>query len=76
MQHRHHHGNPAMRGLNLSDAQKTQIAGIMKGSRDAQRRQIEGVLTPDQRTQMRANLARERSHSGKPNGPRPQAPTQ
>ena len=72
-----------MRGLNLSDAQKQQIAGIMKNSRStnrnvdpqtrqanakAMRQQIEGVLTDAQRTQLRSKLAQVRSHA-KPNGP-------
>jgi Spy/CpxP family protein refolding chaperone len=64
-----------MRGLHLSPAQQQQIAGIMKSSRAAQRQQIDGVLTPDQRTQMRANLAQHRRPT-KSNGHAPQAPTQ
>ena len=55
-QQRHRRGDPmmhAMRRLNLSDAQKQQIAGMMKTNRLALRKQIEGVLTPDQRTQLR-----------------------
>lgn len=73
--HHRHRRSPylrAMRSLNLSDAQRRQIAGILKSSRAAakgadpqtrradiaaMRRQIDGVLTPDQRTQLRANLA-------------------
>jgi Spy/CpxP family protein refolding chaperone len=94
VQQHHHHHNPymrAMRSLKLSDAQKQQIAGFMKSSREANkgadpqtrraniqalRQQIEGVLTDDQRTQLHATLARERAHMVKPNGPAPQAPPQ
>ncbi len=82
--HRHHHNRymHAMRGLNLSDAQRQQIAGIVKGVRSqnegadrqtrranmkALRAQIEGVLTSDQRNQLHANLAE--SRRTKPNGP-------
>jgi Spy/CpxP family protein refolding chaperone len=89
--HRHHHRSPylrAMRGLNLSDAQKQQIAGILKNSRTASkatdpqtrranmqavRRQIEGVLTPDQRTQLQTKLAQAHKHFAQPNGQAPQA---
>ncbi len=91
--HRRHHRNPymhAMRGLNLSDAQKQQISGILKSARgqnknaDPQARranvralhqQIEGILTADQRSQLHAKLAAGRQHMPKPNGPG-QAPPQ
>jgi Spy/CpxP family protein refolding chaperone len=91
---RHHHHNRymhAMRGLQLSPAQKQQIAGIMKGSRGANtaadpqtrranakalHQQIEGVLTDAQRSQLHANLAQGHRPSAKPNGPRSQAPPQ
>lgn len=76
-QHRHRRSPylRAIRNLNLSDAQRRQIAGILKGSRAAakgadpqtrradmaaMRRQIDGILTPDQRTQLRAGLAQAR----------------
>jgi Spy/CpxP family protein refolding chaperone len=72
-QYQHRRGNPALRGLNLTAAQRQQIAGMVKSSRDALRQQIEGVLTPDQRAQMRANLA-QRRRTMNPNGPAPQAP--
>ena len=94
-QQRHHrHRNRymhAMRSLNLSDAQKQQIAGIMKNARAANknadpqtrranrlalRQQIDGVLTPDQRTQLHAKLAQRAQQCVKPNGPAPQAPPQ
>jgi Spy/CpxP family protein refolding chaperone len=74
-QYRHRGGNPALRGLNLTAAQRQQIAGMEKSSRAALRQQIEGVLTPDQRAQMRANLA-QRRRAMNPNGPGPQAPPQ
>ena len=92
--HHRRHRNPylrAMRGLNLNDAQKQQIAGILKSSRaankgvdpqtrranmQAMRRQIEGVLTPDQRTQLHAKVAQARRHLAQPNGQAPQAPPQ
>jgi len=90
-QHRRHHRNPymhAMRGLKLSDAQRQQIAGILKNSRTATkgtdpktrranmqalRQQIEGVLTPDQRTQLHAKVAQARRHFAQPNGQTPPA---
>jgi Spy/CpxP family protein refolding chaperone len=78
-QQRMQHRNPYMRGmrnLHLSDAQKQQIAGLMRDNRVALRKQIDGVLTPAQRTQLRANLAQARRHTTKPNGLAPQAPTQ
>jgi Spy/CpxP family protein refolding chaperone len=74
--HHHHRNAFGMRNLHLSDAQKQQISGLMKNSRLALRKQIDGVLTPDQRKQMRANLAQVRRHDVKPNGPAPQAPAQ
>ena len=92
--HRRHHRSPymrAMRGLHLSDAQRQQIAGIVKSSRaaskgadpqtrranmQATRKQIEGVLTPDQRTQLHAKVAQARRHFAQPNGQAPQAPPQ
>ena len=46
----------ALRTLNLTDAQKTQIRTIMRNQEQALRAQIDGVLTPDQRTQLRSNL--------------------
>ena len=90
--YRHHHNRymHAMRGLNLSDAQKQQIAGILKSSRGANKnadpqtrradaralhQQIEGVLTDAQRSQLHAKLAQGRQHV-KPNGPALQAPPQ
>jgi len=81
----------AIRGLGLSDAQKQQIAGIMKSWRDANKnadpqtrrgsvpalhQQIEGVLTASQRSQLHTNLAQGRQRGVKPNGPAPQAPPQ
>ena len=92
--HHRHHRNPymrAMRGLNLSDAQKQQISGILKSAHgqnkgaDPQTRranmqalhqQIEGVLTDAQRSQLHANLAAGRQHMAKPNAPGQQAPPQ
>lgn len=91
MHHRRHHRNPylhAMRGLHLSDAQRQQIAGILKSSRaagkgadrqtrranmEAMRKQIDGVLTPDQRTQLHAKVAQARRRFAQPNGQPPQA---
>jgi Spy/CpxP family protein refolding chaperone len=93
-----HHGHRrrngfmrVMRDLNLTDAQKQQIAGIMKNSRAtnqgitdpqtlganrlAMRRQIEGVLTDAQRTQLRAKLAQAHQR-GKRSAPAPQASPQ
>jgi len=93
--HRHHrHHNPymhAVRGLQLSDAQKQQIAGIMKSARgenknaDPQTRranvralhqQIEGVLTDDQRSQLHAKLSEARQHMARPGAPAPAASPQ
>jgi Spy/CpxP family protein refolding chaperone len=82
----HHRRNGymrAMRNLNLSDAQKQQIAGIVKSARAsakgadpqtrranalAMRKQIEGVLTDAQRAQLQAQLARGRRSGATPNG--------
>jgi Spy/CpxP family protein refolding chaperone len=52
--HHHHRGGMmhALRALNLSDAQKTQIAGIMKSARDAHKNQ---TTPPDSQTR-RANM--------------------
>ena len=94
--HRHHRRGfaHALRGLNLSDAQKTQISGIMKSARTnmqagkaadpqtrranmlALRQQIDGVLTPDQRTQLKANLSKERQNMKRDHGPAPAASPQ
>jgi len=82
-QHRNHHRNRymhAMRGLGLSDAQKQQIAGIMKSAHRANVRalhqQIEGILTDTQRNQLHAKLAQGRQRGVNPNRPGPQAPPQ
>jgi len=94
-QHRHHHHRNrymhALHKLNLSDAQKQQIAGLRKnamlankGADPATRRagiqslrhQIDGVLTGDQRSQLHAQLVRQPRTGPKPNGLAPQAPTQ
>jgi Spy/CpxP family protein refolding chaperone len=65
----------ALRSLNLSDAQKTQIKTAMQQTRQANenadpqtrkanleqlRSQITSVLTPDQRAQLQAELQKER----------------
>ncbi len=70
--HHHNRYMRAVRSLNLSDAQKQQIRGFVQAMRTANqnadpvtkranakqlRAQIDGVLTPDQRTQLRAALA-------------------
>lgn len=86
----HHRGNRYMRivrELALTDAQKQQIAGILKNARSAtpnadpqtrranaraMRGQIEAVLTDAQRAQLHAKLAQERSRVN-PNGAAPQA---
>lgn len=76
--HHHHNSFlHAMGSLKLSDAQKQQIAGFLKSTRAANkgadrqtrranmlamRKQIDSVLSDDQRSQLRANLARERRH--------------
>ena len=83
-QQRHHRRNPymsALRTLNLTDAQKQQIAGFMRSARTANqsadpqtrranmlalRKQIDGVLNDDQRSQLQASLARERRDRGTP----------
>lgn len=70
-----HHRGPSlrmMRGLNLSDAQRRQIDGILQNSR----RQIDAVLTPDQRAQLRARLSQARQRRAQPGAPVPQAPQQ
>jgi Spy/CpxP family protein refolding chaperone len=59
----HHRGRGprymrALRSLNLTDAQRQQIRTIMRNQEQALRSQIDGVLTPDQRTQLRANLSK------------------
>ncbi|GAC1410353.1 MAG: hypothetical protein NVSMB64_19450 [Candidatus Velthaea sp.] len=77
--HRHHRGNRfmhALHSLDLSAAQKQQIAGFIKDARTANHNaepamhkanaeklhaQIQGVLTPDQRTQLQTELQRERT---------------
>jgi Spy/CpxP family protein refolding chaperone len=76
--HRHHGGlRHALRNLNLTDDQRTQIAAIMKQTRAANqsapdretkrannrrmRARINSLLTPDQRTALRTALHRERS---------------
>lgn len=48
----------ALRSLNLTAAQRGQIRTIVRNQRQALRTQIDGVLTPDQRTQLRANLTK------------------
>jgi Spy/CpxP family protein refolding chaperone len=48
----------ALRGLQLSDAQKQQIRGMMRAQRQQLRQQINSVLTDDQRAQLRSQLAR------------------
>jgi Spy/CpxP family protein refolding chaperone len=90
--HRHRNGfMRIMRDLNLTDAQKQQIDGIVKSSRAANqnvtdpqtrranalamRRQIEGVLTDAQRTQLRAKLAQARQRA-KLSAPAPQVSPQ
>lgn len=91
---RHHRQNPylhAMRNLNLSAAQKQQVAGFMKSTREANkgadpqtrranmlamRKQIDSVLSDAQRSQLRANLARSRRHAVKTAPPAPQGATQ
>jgi Spy/CpxP family protein refolding chaperone len=47
----------AVRSLNLTDAQRQQIRTIMRNQEQALRTQIDGVLTPDQRSQLRAKLS-------------------
>lgn len=66
----------ALRTLNLSDAQKQQIKDAAAQTRQANqnadpatrranmqklRSQIDGILTPDQRTQLQAELAKQRA---------------
>lgn len=47
----------ALHALNLSPAQRQQIAGAMRANERALHQQIDAVLTPDQRTQLRTALA-------------------
>lgn len=73
--HKHHHHRSAymssLRKLNLSDAQRQQIRGIMQTAHNAPkttdpaarranakqvRAQIDAVLTPAQRTQLKASM--------------------
>lgn len=89
--HRHNGYLQAMQSLHLSDAQKQQIAGFLKSARTANkgadrqtrranmlamRKQIDGVLSNDQRSQLRANLAREHRHEAKQTRPAPQGAAQ
>jgi Spy/CpxP family protein refolding chaperone len=90
--HRHHNRYMhTLRGLQLSDTQKQQIAGIMKNARGANKnadpqtrranvralhQQIEGVLTDEQRSQLHAKLAGARQHMARPSGPAPAASPQ
>jgi Spy/CpxP family protein refolding chaperone len=71
--HRKNRMMAALRGLNLSDDQKTKIEGFMTSYRDSRtsatpetrgqlRAQVESVLTPDQRTQFDTKL----KHHGPP----------
>lgn len=67
---------PGLRGITLSDAQMTQIKGIVEPYRAAHPRggapdpsgrkamvaQVMGVLTPDQQAQFKANMAKMRHH--------------
>lgn len=82
--HARHHGSPfirALRGLDLSDAQKSQIRTLMQNARSANqnadqatkranaaklRTDIENVLTPDQRTKLQQSLANQRQGNGAP----------
>ena len=77
-QGRHHNGfRTALRGLNLSASQKTQIDQIFaqahgqnkgadpatrKANRAKLRAQVEAVLTPAQRAQLQSNLQQARQH--------------
>jgi Spy/CpxP family protein refolding chaperone len=77
----HRHGNAymrALRSLDLSDAQKTQIRTLLvnarqnsqattdpaarKADRERLRAQIDAVLTPEQRTKLQQTLASERKN--------------
>jgi Spy/CpxP family protein refolding chaperone len=79
---RHHHGNAYMRALrsvDLTDAQRTQIRTLMTNARTNMqstsdpaarkanfqhlREQIEAVLTPAQRTKLQQTLAAQRQSS-------------
>jgi hypothetical protein len=73
----HHHNRflHALRALNLSPAQKQQIAGELQAARAAERRahrasaralnaRIDAVLTPDQRTRLRTALERSQRAPG------------
>jgi Spy/CpxP family protein refolding chaperone len=79
-----HHFAEALMSLNLSDAQKSQIRGIMDAARAQAKTQdpdtrratmrtafakVQAVLTPEQRTAFKAKLAALRAQSP------PQAPT-
>ncbi len=81
-----HHGARymhALRTLNLTDAQKTQIKSAMQQTRTANenadpqtrkanleqlRSQINSVLTPDQRAQLQAELQKEREDAANASG--------
>ena len=80
-----------MQSLNLSAAQKQQVAGFLKSTRAANkgadpqtrranmlamRKQIDSVLSDAQRSQLRASLSRSRRHSVKTAPPAPQGATQ
>jgi Spy/CpxP family protein refolding chaperone len=73
----------ALRTLNLTDAQKTQIKSAMQQTRTANenadpqtrkanleqlRSQINSVLTPDQRAQLQAELQKEREDAANASG--------
>lgn len=80
-QHHHRRGSAymrALRTLDLSDAQRTQIAGIVdraraanknadpasrRAGREKLRAEIDAVLTPAQRTRLRDTLARNRTNA-------------
>ncbi|MGB8267814.1 MAG: hypothetical protein WCE44_15930 [Candidatus Velthaea sp.] len=83
--HHHRHGGigHALKTLNLSPAQREQIAGIMKQSHAANknadpktrranmkqlRAQINGVLTPDQQAQLKTELRKE--HAARATAPK------
>jgi Spy/CpxP family protein refolding chaperone len=77
-QHRHHDGmRAALRGLNLSAAQQTQVRQAFEETRTANRNadpatrkanraklraRIEAILTPAQRTQLQATLKARAQH--------------
>ena len=92
-QHRHPRYLLAVRSLTLTADQKQQIAGFLhdtkaanqgadRGTRRANakklRDEINGVLTPDQRTQLRAALAQQRAaaQQAPQSLPQPQSPPQ